>query len=61
MLAIQRSVRFGGRMKCTCCNEEADSVLETQASGVSWLCEDCADSIFVLIVSQGVAENVWQG
>lgn len=45
-------------MKCTCCNEEADSVLETQASGVSFLCQECADSIFVLIGRQGVTEHV---
>lgn len=45
-------------MRCTCCGSVADSVLETQASGVSWLCEDCADSIFVLIISQGGQGNV---
>lgn len=42
-------------MKCTCCGEEADSVLETQASGVSMLCTDCAESVFFTIC-QGAAE-----
>lgn len=46
-------------MKCSCCGEEADSVLETQASGVSWLCTDCAESVFFTIC-QGVASNECQ-
>lgn len=45
-------------MKCTCCGEEADSVLETQASGISLLCEECSESIFTVILCQGVAEHV---
>lgn len=45
-------------MKCTCCGEEADSVLETQASGVSFLCEECADNAFLMIICHGVAEHV---
>jgi len=49
-------------MKCTCCGEEADSVLETLASGVSWLCQDCADAAFIQVsYSQGAAENVREG
>lgn len=48
------------RMKCQCCHEEADSVLETQASGVSLLCEECSESIFTVIVCQGVTEHVQQ-
>lgn len=44
-------------MKCECgCGEEADSVLETQASGVSFLCEFCAEQAFIHVISsQGVA------
>jgi len=40
-------------MKCTCCGEEADSVLETLASGVSFLCEECGELLFLSIISQG--------
>lgn len=47
-------------MKCTCCGEEADSVLETQASGVSFLCEFCADQAFIHVIANGVAEHVHQ-
>lgn len=36
-------------MKCTCCGEEADSVLETLLGGVSFVCQDCADSFFAFI------------
>lgn len=40
-------------MICTCCHEDADSVLETAAGGVSWLCEDCASAAFIFIIRQG--------
>lgn len=43
-------------MICQCCHEEADSVLETAAGGISFLCEACSSSIFFLIC-QGVAEH----
>lgn len=43
-------------MKCTCCGEEADSVLETQASGVSFLCELCADLAFIAVISKGLPD-----
>lgn len=43
-------------MKCSCCHEEADSVLETQASGVSFLCFDCSEFLFSTYISQGAAE-----
>lgn len=43
-------------MKCSCCGGDADTVLETEASGVSFLCELCADGAFTLIVCQGAAE-----
>jgi hypothetical protein len=34
-------------MLCECCKEEAESVLETLESGVSRLCEECADAAFI--------------
>lgn len=44
-------------MKCTCCGEEADSVLETQASGVSFLCFECGELLFSAYISQGVSDE----
>lgn len=43
-------------LRCTCCGSDADTVLETPASGVSFLCESCSESIFFTIC-QGAAEN----
>lgn len=34
-------------MKCTCCTEEADRVVETEASGISFMCESCSDALFL--------------
>lgn len=36
-------------MRCTCCGEEADTVLETPDSGVSFLCGDCSDACFSML------------
>lgn len=43
-------------LRCTCCGMPADSVLETPASGVSFLCESCSESIFFTIC-QGAGEH----
>lgn len=41
-------------MRCQCCGEPADSVLETLLGGVSWLCQDCADAV-LMNICQGAA------
>lgn len=52
-------------MKCSCCGGDADTVLETEASGVSFLCEICSNAVFMsmgtivnnpIYISQGAAE-----
>lgn len=44
-------------MRCQCCGEEADSVLETPASGVSLLCQECSESIFTIICQRSENET----
>lgn len=43
-------------MKCSCCGGDADTVLETEASGVSFLCFECGELTFAIYISQGAAE-----
>lgn len=43
-------------MKCSCCGGDADTVLETEASGVSFMCEDCVDAWF-----SGLNNHLWPG
>lgn len=40
----------------SCCGEEADSVLETPASGISFLCSECSGFAFT-VICQGTAEH----
>lgn len=39
-------------MKCSCCGEEAEAILETEPSGISWLCQDCSDAFFIAQMSK---------
>jgi hypothetical protein len=38
-------------MRCQCCGEEADTVLETELCGVSFMCADCSDAWFIAKMS----------
>lgn len=44
-------------LRCTCCGMPADSVLETPASGVSFLCFECGELLFSAYISQGGSDE----